>query len=461
MAHDALTQAVDTIQLKTEQRITKNPDMQKLLAQPSWTKEDLGKFEKGLNGIVAQETTKIHGFGHYRTIHDTTNHKKAQDITALNQLSSDIQFNREGKRFDCLIQSLVKGAVAQRITDKLLPHNSPSWEWKRASPYFLAAGLTNYISQNGPAFTNHASLLTPSGDMVDGTLTDSRAFIEAAPGSATLEQLAAGQPFVSKHGAIYSYWGTESSPTKVLATWEHHRIGREAFKLSDLEARDGINGQHVLKDPSREFVVVGQDSDSQKKIGLRVYQRQMDGTPLEDYRLVAMEQGKEKRKIAYYKDPLTDKTYFFWFNSSENKGYSLEIRSNEKTLAERTSLKQSPIGIAAVPASKPRTIPAKPVVTTVAYRSPAESSTKPLAQARAQIQRDYSLLKKFRLDERQNRLTRKETLSVQGMLLGKRYDLGRYGLQHNGLDGKDGVLTRNAARYEERRLFQLMNGATI
>jgi hypothetical protein len=346
-ADDAFNRALKTIEDRSEQRIQKSPEMQNLLQKDQWSKQDRETWERSVSQIVKEETAKIPGFKDYRTssVGDATPKDPmdaAKDIRRLNDLSADIEHNTETERFDCGIESIVKGMTIQKIENRLLPDKAANTsDYKKASSYFYATGGVSFDGQKKAG--NHATIFTPAGNMIEATsnTANTKDYVKSAYGNSSLEQLARGKAFVAADGSIYGAKSDEARPAGLAQqAREEHSSRREEGRIysrDELLGRNNIQGFMTAEDKKDNLIMVasrarkGENDDYE----IKLYQKQNIGTPKEGYVIVGYDHSlqapgvKNVELSATYADKLGNQDYRLKA-SFDDRGAKMAIGKGEE-----------------------------------------------------------------------------------------------------------------------------------
>jgi hypothetical protein len=312
---DAFTRALETIEQRSSERIRESNDLQQLLAKTHWSKADREKWEEGVSQIVAEETARIPGFANYRTCGNekSPDRTDAQDITCLNDLSSDIEHNTEKLRFDCGVESIIKGVTIQKLENTLLPAQAAPTDFKKAFAYFYAAGGATFYHDN-EAPDPHSSIFTPSGNTIEATNTG-YSYVRSLYDDSTLERLVRGKAFFARDGSVYDQpeYGPPADVPRSSAKRAHDsdREDGRIFSRSQLWMRDGQDGTRVSETNGGGFILAA----TQSRDGLRelkIFQKQMVGTPEEGYVMIGYVSDRTHAPLAWrYEDSLTGEKYDF------------------------------------------------------------------------------------------------------------------------------------------------------
>lgn len=199
-SEDTFTKAIDGIETRTIERLAATPDMQVLLEQDEWSREDRTAWERGLSEIVSAEMNATPGLGEYRTggaIEDQTGR--------YNDLAADLDNSTRRMDFDCQAMSVIEGSVLQRVENALLPDEAATDNLKTASNYFLVSGAVSPSS--GADIISHQYIMAPSGNIIEATydpdITAASPYRETANQGFGLGALAIGQKAVTTDGAVY------------------------------------------------------------------------------------------------------------------------------------------------------------------------------------------------------------------------------------------------------------------
>lgn len=284
----------------------------------TWTKDDRRQYEGVLSQIVTEETDKIPGLKDYRTINTTGLPLALYNIHKLNDLSQDIDNNSTAFRFDCGVQSVIKGLIIQKIEDEILPHADTAG-YKQASSYFFSAGT---ISNGKDDLNGHIFIFTPGGNIIEATADPSRRTVAYSLNTNpnTLEQFIRGAPVVINHQKTYQGFhfspnGDDKDAALSSPTLTSPERDQDPLQADNITALASSHGFLVLDARDKGFMfVVFRDDDCTNYLG--VYQEKNKGTPEHGYMLVASDVlpdedfGKSSTSVLYT-DQSTHDSYMF------------------------------------------------------------------------------------------------------------------------------------------------------
>lgn len=213
-ADDAFNQAMARIEAKVTYFIEKMPSMQELLKKDSWSMEDRQKWEDNVQRITHEEMVKE--FGPYRS----EGTKAPQDHSAkrnpnLNALGDDVgkgEYSRFDKldhawEFDCEAMSIVKGAIMQRMDDKLLPKTpGAEGDLKYQAEYRYNVGVANIepTKYRDGVLGGHAWIMSPlTKNVIEGTVPE---YLKNINQGQTFPRLAQGDIAVTQDDISYGPW---------------------------------------------------------------------------------------------------------------------------------------------------------------------------------------------------------------------------------------------------------------
>ncbi len=324
-SNDAFTRALKTIEDRSAARIQNDPGLQALLNKPGWIKPDREKWEKRLSEIVSEETDKIPGFGDYRSIIKINGYKTVeQNISRLNDLTSDITNNTQQKRFDCGIMSMIEGSTLQKLENRFLSASAggvASGDWKKPMSYFYATGGATLTA--GEKLGGHTFIFTPTGNVIEGTIDPSYGkrspYIKAATGS-SLEQFVKGHSFVGQDGSVYGHYNQGmhiAARADAAAIQKGLKEDGKIFTERELLSRDRIEGFSIAHSQKDGMMMIASRTPFANKdhFEIKIYQKQNIGQPNEGYAMVGYahdlkKPGEQSPKLSYtYTDPLNGKIF--------------------------------------------------------------------------------------------------------------------------------------------------------
>lgn len=200
------------------------------MERSTWDRESRIVWERKLADTVGEETAKISGLEQYRTVPVSEGPLKDRFVVQgmnmgvrpaphLNDLSSDIENGARAIRYDCSVQSAVKGAIMQRVENAMLPqHAGAGAGLKERANYFWFSGSVRFAEDDKApnayqAGNNHAFLASgATGNIIEATrnpTAENSSYIAATNPNHSFERLVSGKPFTSSGPGIYGGRFTE------------------------------------------------------------------------------------------------------------------------------------------------------------------------------------------------------------------------------------------------------------
>lgn len=219
--NDAYNQARKIMENQISYEIESNREMQTLLKKEQWTKEDRETWEEKLSVLVAKNTNSLFvGLGNYRTTAYAgyTGEVAKSAPLHLNKISTDIESGTHNVAYDCISQSVLKGAIMQRIEQKYLPA-AHDGSYKSAQNYFLAIGkhYTFYSTSDRKGYGTHAYIVSSAtGNVTEGTVDpyghpdvkpqDFMVYFRHSDRNYSFKDFIEGTPFIAdNHGSLSIY----------------------------------------------------------------------------------------------------------------------------------------------------------------------------------------------------------------------------------------------------------------
>lgn len=319
---DALTRSMIEIRERAERVLQNSAVIQSMLSEEEWTKDERAVYEETISNIVTDEVDKVPGLDRYRTPDFEFNtDPTTRNVTLLNDLSEDIEHHTSNVRFDCGVESMIKGIIIQQIENEMLPSVANDGGYKSAMPYFLA---TNW---------NHAFIFTPAGNIIEATADPSIAAYQAyikGPGN-TLEQFIKGRYTFDGDSSYNSsrflnqseeIWAKNNDKLERQGQLEY---GQTIFNKDQLQAMAKNFGGRIFDAGEYGFVMIEKPYGNDR-YSLGAFQKQNIGSPAEGYVAISPlyndpdKAGAKDSDFFLYTDDITHKNYSFSLDSVEEGG---------------------------------------------------------------------------------------------------------------------------------------------
>lgn len=221
-ADDSFARSVRQARDNVRERMSNDPDMQRLMQQENWGRAERVQYERRLSQLTEEETSRIPGLSNYRSSIPLSGNdrlagtpaRSAQSTPNLNDLRHDIDCNSGQIRWDCSRQSAVQGAIMQMVENDIMPETATPGNMRVRSDYHRAVGVVEFAPGMSPqggrsAGSLHAWIVSSAtGNVIESTSTPDSSYHESLDPNYSFERAVRGDAFVGRDGQYYAHEGT-------------------------------------------------------------------------------------------------------------------------------------------------------------------------------------------------------------------------------------------------------------